>query len=87
VGRWAVGSGQWAVGHSHCPRNGWPSPLGIGWPAAGVFTSRSGPGEGSVRAFCWSAPEVLPTAYCFLPAGYGLGCAAKNDHMMSVAGT
>jgi len=23
-----------------------PSPLGRGWPAAGAFTSRSGPGEG-----------------------------------------
>jgi hypothetical protein len=25
-----------------------PSPLGRGWPAAGAFTSRSGPGEGSL---------------------------------------
>jgi hypothetical protein len=48
-----------------------PSPLGRGWPAAGVFISRSGPGEGlpprrrpSLRSRsqrCYTLPVRIPT--------------------------
>ena len=32
--------------HEEKKRRPFPSPLGRGWPATGVFTSRRGPGEG-----------------------------------------
>jgi len=42
--------GTYIAPHVHATREAseQPSPLGRGWPAAGAFTSRGGPGEGSL---------------------------------------
>ncbi len=39
-----------------------PSPQGRGWPAAGAFTSRRGPGEGSLAHLGVTRPIVTPIA-------------------------